>query len=627
MRQTLLVTLLALLLVATVATAAVLSDSSEPVGPTPVDLADHLDVLFDASGNLSLEDILATSRQAEFQSLAGHKPSFGFSNQVVWLRWQLANRRSTDLIRQLEVAYPMLDDLRLYDQYQGNWRQRQAGDMLPFYQREQSYRHHLFALTIAPHSEQTFYLRVASSSSLNIPLLLWQPEALNRHIQHEQMLLGICFGAIMMMVLYNFFLLIALRVETYLHYVFFISASGLFLFTLNGLSFQYLWPQWIWWANHCLPILIFLCNISCISFLRSFLETPQEMATVDKALLGYMTGNGLLLLLSPLLSYSLAIRLATSLSLLAALLSLLLALRLSLRLRQARFYLAAWLPLLLGIIMYALKSFGLFAGQFANEYAMNYGLLMMMTLLSLGVADRINSIKRERLEVQRQAYEHQKRLTIAFERFVPKRFLSLLGKESIVEVQLGDHVEREMSVLFADIRFFTALSEQMSPRENFQFLNSYLQRIEPVVEDHNGIIDKYIGDAIMALFEDSDDAVAAAIAMLAELEEYNLGRARAGYLPIRLGIGINHGSLMLGTIGSSGRMEGTVISDAVNLASRIEGLTKEQQASLLISDQCRKNLRHGDDYRLRKISDVKVRGKRDLITIWEVLARQQRAAA
>jgi len=210
-------------------------------------------------------------------------------------------------------------------------------------------------------------------------------------------------------------------------------------------------------------------------------------------------------------------------------------------------------------------------------------------------------------------------LNQAFERFVPSEFLQFLNKQSIVDVQLGDQVEQEMSVLFSDIRDFTTLSEQMNPEDNFRFINSYLSRISPVIREHQGFIDKYIGDAIMALFSGgADNAVKAGIAMLNKLVEYNQHRMASGYKPIQIGIGINTGLLMLGTVGEPNRMDGTVISDAVNLASRTEGLTKNYGVSLLITHQTFKRLQNPTDYAIRRIDEVKVKGKSEYVTIYEV---------
>jgi len=218
---------------------------------------------------------------------------------------------------------------------------------------------------------------------------------------------------------------------------------------------------------------------------------------------------------------------------------------------------------------------------------------------------------------------------LSIARFVPQAFLTIVGKPSIVEVELGDNKRKNMTVLFSDIRNFTTLSEAMTPDENFAFINAYLERMGPVIRDHNGFIDKYIGDAIMALFESADDALEAGLAMLETLEAFNTERRSAGQPPIGIGIGINTGTLMMGTIGEKHRMDGTVISDAVNLASRIEGLTKSYGVKLLVSQYTVEGLADPKAYDIRPIDVVVVKGKTRPVTICEVFQcdpADQRAA-
>jgi class 3 adenylate cyclase len=158
----------------------------------------------------------------------------------------------------------------------------------------------------------------------------------------------------------------------------------------------------------------------------------------------------------------------------------------------------------------------------------------------------------------------------------------------------------------------------MTPDENFDFINRYLSHMGPVIRDNNGFIDKYIGDAIMALFETADDAVRCSLAMVDMLAEFNAGRAAHGQEPIAIGIGLNTGSLMLGTIGEQHRMDGTVISDAVNLGSRIEGLTKVYKVGILISQYTYERLADPQAYDIRPIDIVVVKGKTRPVTVFEV---------
>ena len=216
---------------------------------------------------------------------------------------------------------------------------------------------------------------------------------------------------------------------------------------------------------------------------------------------------------------------------------------------------------------------------------------------------------REQLATTERIYAH----------FVPQQLLQFLSIKNIRDIRLGLQTERRMTVLFSDIRDFTSLSESMTPQENFNFLNSFLSQMEPVISLHRGVIDKYIGDAIMALFPDTpDDAVLGALAMLERLDAYNHGRTRAGYLPMRIGVGVNTGFVMMGTVGGSGRMDGTVISDAVNVSSRLEDLTKTYGVPLLISEHTLHSLENPGQYRIRFVDRLRLKGKHEPQSIYEV---------
>lgn len=211
-------------------------------------------------------------------------------------------------------------------------------------------------------------------------------------------------------------------------------------------------------------------------------------------------------------------------------------------------------------------------------------------------------------------------LLAAYGRFVPHELLRLIGKGSILDVKLGDQSQKHMTVLFSDIVGFTSLSETMTPFENFNFLNSYLSRMGPEIRAHRGFIDKYIGDAIMALFPQSaDDALGAAVSMHEKLKEYNVHRHKSGYLPIAIGVGVHAGNLMFGTLGEHERMDGSVISDTVNLASRLQGLTRMYGSAILTTGSTLKIVQDPTRFRCRFIDRVRVRGRKTPILLFEVL--------
>ncbi|WP_017860400.1 adenylate/guanylate cyclase domain-containing protein [Leptospira interrogans] len=230
-------------------------------------------------------------------------------------------------------------------------------------------------------------------------------------------------------------------------------------------------------------------------------------------------------------------------------------------------------------------------------------------------------LSQQKLELARQKN--------AFFRFVPVQFLNVLGKNSAVEVNLGDSVLKEMSVLFTDIRSFTTISEQMTPEENFRFINDYLASMEPVVQRHEGFVDKFMGDGILALFSgdgeitrshqtSADKAILAAIEMKKKVQTINAQAKDSYFRGLKIGIGINTGNLMLGTVGSRSRLDTTVIGDTVNVASRLESLTNLYRADILITKSTLSAMTIADNLAIREIDSVVVKGKTDPIIIYEI---------
>lgn len=239
---------------------------------------------------------------------------------------------------------------------------------------------------------------------------------------------------------------------------------------------------------------------------------------------------------------------------------------------------------------------------------------------SSGANDYIaKPFSKDELLVRIKTHLNLLKINSSYSRFVPRDFMRTLKKESIIDVKLGDHVEGEMTVLFSDIRSFTTISEGMTPEENFNFLNDYLKHCIPAIHQNEGFIDKYIGDAVMAIFPyNPTNAIIASIRILKELEKYNIKRQQNKQIPINIGVGIHTGALMLGTIGNDKRMDGTVISDAVNLASRLEGLTKPFGATIIISEFTLNKINNPDDFNYRFLFKVQVKGKNSAVKVYEI---------
>jgi class 3 adenylate cyclase len=263
-----------------------------------------------------------------------------------------------------------------------------------------------------------------------------------------------------------------------------------------------------------------------------------------------------------------------------------------------------------------------------GEYLTAAQVGFMTTIISLTLITTLLYLLRNVMDT---AVIEVEKTNASMNRFVPTEFLQLLNRKNIHEVGLGDHTEREMTILFADIRNFTGISETLSPAENFSFINDYLSVMGPIIRENNGFIDKYIGDAILALFFNSADAARAAVAMHEMLQRFNAQFIDGIFPEIRIGIGIHTGRIMLGTIGEVRRMENTVISDTVNAASRIESLTKKLSAAILLSGESLSQIPK-DDYRTRLVDVAPLRGKMQVLQIFELLnplpeERQQKLLA
>lgn len=215
--------------------------------------------------------------------------------------------------------------------------------------------------------------------------------------------------------------------------------------------------------------------------------------------------------------------------------------------------------------------------------------------------------------------EGLKLLNRSFNRFVPHAFLRSLGHDSVMTVKLGDQQLREMSVLFCDLNSFTTLSEKMSPAETIRFLNEFLALLSPVVQSHQGFIDKYIGDGIMALFDRPGDAIAAGVSMAAALRSWNSERAQRGASTVGFGIGVHHAPMVLGTVGTAERMDGTVISDGVNTAARLEALTRQYSTTMLVSAAALRAAGEERSFATRYLGELTLRGKQQGVGAFEIL--------
>ena len=243
----------------------------------------------------------------------------------------------------------------------------------------------------------------------------------------------------------------------------------------------------------------------------------------------------------------------------------------------------------------------------------------MVTGLNCGANDYLTKpFSRDELLSRVKTHLNLHRINKVTNRFVPTEFLHSIGKSSIMDVKLGDYANLNVTVFFSDIRKYTKISESMTPEENFRFIQAYVRRMGPIIHQHSGFINQYMGDAIMAIFpEQTHHSLNAAIFMQKKISEYNTERIKKGREPIMAGMGLHYGSLTMGIIGDENRSEPSTIADTVNIAARIEQLTKYYGANILLSENSYQNLPEAHRYHIRYLGKVQVKGKKESLKVYE----------
>lgn len=424
----------------------------------------------------------------------------------------------------------------------------------------------------------------------------------------------------LIMLLYNLMIFVTTRQITYFWY-------ALYLFALFGslyfdITARFL-PQIGFdspWINK-LVAGVMLCSTSLWYFLfgRSFLNIPKITPAWDKGFVGLVSLRVLFLLL---LTYVQAFQIEAINVILVnqILLGIEILFLVAYFFRLAKvggalvwFFIAgSAVVFIFGFLQLLLRDLIPF-----NTFPLFMGAIIVEILIfSLGLGYRMRKSQQDKLEAERSLNQELSKINTAFGRFVPHEFLESLGRKDVMEVALGDQVEREVTVLFSDIRSYTTLSEQMTPKENFDFLNGYLGRVGPIIQENGGFVNQYYGDGIMALFMGkAEEAVAAAISIQQAVASYNLERIAKDRLPIKIGIGIHSGSLMMGVIGDTLRMDAGVVSDSVNTAARMEGLTKQFGVNILLSETTASQL--PETVQLRSLGKVLVKGRKAPIGIYD----------
>ncbi|WP_460369853.1 hybrid sensor histidine kinase/response regulator [Pseudomonas sp. Tul1A2] len=393
-------------------------------------LGRSLQVFEDPSGQASIADVRAQAAAGNFKLHDKATLNAGYSRSAYWLKIDLHYRPSNPAAQRtwlLELAYPPLDHLDLYmPDANGDYRLvRQTGDALPFASREIRQNNYLFGLSFKPDQQQTVYLRLASEGSIQAPVTLWSSTAYLEDQPVRLYVLGIIYGVLLGMVVYNLFIYLSVRDTSYLYYIFYIASFGLYQLSVNGAAVEYFWPDNPWWANAATPFFIGCAGLFGSQFARSFLQTKNHSRWLDRLLIALIAFGALVVGLSLMTSYALSLRLATILALTFTVVIFAAGILAWWRgLRVARYFIIAWSAFLLGGIVNTLMVLGLLPNVFLTMYASQIGSAIEVALLSLALADRINAMREQqaqtlydagqKLEVLNQQLAHSNKLKDEF---------------------------------------------------------------------------------------------------------------------------------------------------------------------------------------------------------------------
>jgi len=362
----------------------------------------NLDYLEDPAGSLDVEDLLKPEHGNRFQPSLKENLGFGFTSSVYWLRFTVQSRLSRPDVYYLEITYPLLDRVGLYEPGEAGYRLTVVGDRIPFGERPVKHRNIVFPVRLEPGAVATYYLRCESTSSMNLPLKFHHRDAFASQVAGEQMVLGAYYGVLLTMLVFSLFLFAGLRDGIYLSYGIFISGYMLFQLGLNGLAFQYLWPDNIWWANTSVPFFIFFAFGTATFFSRSALDTPRLAPRLDKVMIAIVGLSAVGSLASLAIDYPVAITWATAHNLFVVVLMAAAAISLKRKHRPALYYCLAWLVFLVGAGIYALKTFGVIPNTFWSRWGLQIGSGWEVVILFMGLADRFRFMEKERAELQAQ---------------------------------------------------------------------------------------------------------------------------------------------------------------------------------------------------------------------------------
>lgn len=434
-------------------------------------VTEELQFLSDEGRTLVLTDVLALPA-SRWKQNGEQTFSHGYTQANWWLRLKVDNPQAQQARQLLELAYPVLDDVEVWvlganQQPEAHYR---LGDKQPFAQRPLQHRFFLVPLELAPGSERTIVLRLHSSSSMQAPLTLWNERAYFERDQKILLAEGVFFGGIGLLVVYSFFVFVALRERMHFYYVLYVVSLLAFLASLKGFSFQFIWPQATDWNDRVLMVSLSGMLLSGGLFTYRFLGISATSGWLYRMAGTLFAMMAAFLTLSFFMDYETLMR---PLIVVAALGCLLLLMIGAWRWRQgdlsARFYTTAWGSMLLGGVILALNKFELLPQNFFTENVMQIGVAVEVILLSFAIVDKINDDRRKQFNAQQEILAGERRTREA-------QFKALVAEREANELLEQRVSERTEALRAANLKLEElSISDQLTGLRNRRYLDRLLQ--------------------------------------------------------------------------------------------------------------------------------------------------------
>jgi signal transduction histidine kinase len=404
-------------------------------------IGSHAYILRDETGSLTFGEVI---RHPGFKRSTDKVPNLGVSPHTYWIKFTIQNESQQGTIL-LELPQPSINDVVLYGPVNGTYDVQFAGDNYPFNYRRYKNPSFIFTLNINKGTRATYYMKVKSDEQILLPLKIGERSAVINELHDRDLIFGLYAGVMLAMLFYNLFIYFTVRDRIYLWYVFYICFIFLTQASILGYLFEFLWPGSPYFANISIDIFSCCLGIVALEFLKPFLHTRQFTPGLHK--FSYVITT--FYVLGAIVTFSGAMNLAYLMiqtnAVLIAMYMLVVSVLISRKgYKPAMFFLVAWSAMLVGIIIYVLRDFGVFPTNMLTSYTMPIGSALETILLAIALADRINSLKKEKEQSQAEALlisqQNQKLITeqnIILEQKVHERTIELEETNEELNVTLN----------------------------------------------------------------------------------------------------------------------------------------------------------------------------------------------